>query len=179
MTTPIASFADSAAYDKAMTGDPQGYLDAAVAAIRRYCGWHVAPKVTEEVTVDGRGGVDLYLPTLRLVSIVKIMNDGVEVATDKVDFSRDGIVELHSGSWSRRLGGVKLTIDHGFDDAHELTALAISIAARAASSPRGVTSEASDGVSIQFSRFGGGASGGVALMGHEYQLLDLYKIGRG
>jgi hypothetical protein len=161
-----------------MSGDPQTFLDGAVSAIRRYCGWHVAPRVTEEIVLDGIGGVDLYLPTLRLTDIVSIKSDGQDIPVTNVDFSRDGIIELHSGSWSRRLGGIRLTIEHGFEDAHELTTLATNIAARAASSPRGVTAESSDGVSVQFSRFGGSASGGVALFEHEYKLLDLYKVGR-
>ena len=36
------------------------------AAIRSYCGWHVAPIVEETMTLDYDGGGILTLPTLRL-----------------------------------------------------------------------------------------------------------------
>lgn len=176
-TPPVTPFSDLEAYEKSLSGDPQTLIDAAVAAIRSYCRWHVAPRVIEEIVLDGPGGVDLYVPTLRLMDIVSIDNAGVDIPVDTVDFSRDGIVELHRGAWSNRLGKIKLTVDHGYDDAHELTQLANTIAARAAVSPNGVTGEANDGVSIQFSKFGGQASGGVALFEHEYKLLARYRLG--
>lgn len=181
MTTPanpVASFADLTSYEAAQSGDPEYYLDAAVSTIRKYCGWHVSPNIREDIVLDGIGGTGIELPTLRLTNVLSIENDGKVIDLESVDISRDGVIELQHGSWSRRLGGIKLSIEHGFDEVHELTALANTIAARAAASPNGVIQEGSDGVLIRFSTFGGSTSGGVALMAHEYAILDLYRVGR-
>lgn len=77
-------------------------------AIRGYCGWHIAPIITETVTVDGSGGCVQLLPTLRLVDLVSISNDGT-VVTDP-EWSENGAVRGH---WTGKLRGVTATITHG------------------------------------------------------------------
>lgn len=84
--------------------------DSACEAVRDYCGWHIAPSVTEEVTVDGSGGSIQILPTLRLTGITTITNDGHVVV--QPEWSRDGIVR---GCWTGKFRGVVATITHGYD----------------------------------------------------------------
>ena len=43
-------------------------IDAASAAIRAYCGWHVAPVLDCSITLDGEAG-DIWLPTNALASV--------------------------------------------------------------------------------------------------------------
>lgn len=80
----------------------------AVGVVRDYCRWHVAPEVTEEVTVDGPGGAVLHLPTLRLVELSSITNDGEPVADP--DWLTSGMVR---GCWTGRGRGVVATMTHG------------------------------------------------------------------
>lgn len=84
---------------------------AACAAVRAYCGWHIAPSVTEDVTVDGSGGSIQLLPTLHLTALTSITNDGTEV-TDP-EWSEAGMVR---GSWTSKFRGVVANMAHGFDE---------------------------------------------------------------
>jgi hypothetical protein len=45
-------------------------LAAAEAAVRAYCGWHIAPAVIEDVVLDGSGTRSLFLRTLRLRDVI-------------------------------------------------------------------------------------------------------------
>ena len=85
--------------------------DAAAAAVRAYCGWHIAPSVTETVTVDGSGGDVQFLPTLHLTDLASISSDGTTV-TDP-EWSAAGMVR--GASWSRRFRSVEATMTHGYD----------------------------------------------------------------
>ena len=82
--------------------------------IRRICGWHIAPQVTESVTLDG-SGVDLQLlPTLNLVDLIDITSDGTLV-TDP-EWSRMGAVRLRGGCWTSKYRGVVATMLHGYEN---------------------------------------------------------------
>jgi hypothetical protein len=170
--------ATSVEYNAAQDGDPETFLKAAAAAVRKACGWHIAPIITQEVVLDGYGGVEIDLPTLRLRNLLRVTNDGSDIDVATIDASPDGTIALTSGCWSRRLGGIRITMEHGYDidDVADIQNLIVSIAARAAVSPNGVVQEATGSVNIRFSTFGGGASGGVALMSHERELLDSYRL---
>lgn len=172
--------ATSVEYNAAQDSDPEMFLKGAAAAVRRACGWHIAPIITQEVVLDGyRGaGPEIDLPTLRLRSLLRVTNDGNDIDVSTIDASADGTIALTSGRWSRRLGGIRITMEHGYDldDVADLQNLIVSIAARAAVSPNGVVQEATGAVNIRFSTFGGGASGGIALMSHERELLDSYRL---
>lgn len=154
------------------------WIKASQSAVQRYCNWHVSPIIAEELHIDGMGGVDLPLPTLRAIEVTNVFNNGVLLDEDDYSWSRDGYLRLYTGRWSNRLRGVRLTLEHGYDpdDVEELRALILTIAARAAASPQGVTQEASGARSVTFSRFAGGTSGGVALFDHERALLDRYQL---
>ena len=51
-------------------------LDAASAAVRRYCGWHIGPVAEETLVLDGPGGDLLVLPTLRLEAVTAFWTEG-------------------------------------------------------------------------------------------------------
>lgn len=91
---------------------PAFWMNAANAAIRSECGWHVAPIITETLTLDGSGGVNLLLPSRRVRSVLRALNNGVDVTTD-VHSSGNGILELPTG-WTRHLGAVEIEIIHGY-----------------------------------------------------------------
>lgn len=104
---------------------------AAVAAVRSYCGWHIAPEVTETVTIDGSGSSLQILPTMRLVDLVSITNDGT--AVDSPEWSHDGFVRR--SCWTRKLRGVVAEMTHGYevwpDELESVTVELVAGAARA------------------------------------------------
>lgn len=101
----------------------QEMLDAALAAARRYCGWPVTPVVIDdELTVDGPGGRVLSLPTLNLITVTTVTEEGVALDVTKLDVSRrKGTVQkrhfYHGGRWSHRNGSITVKITHGFTEA--------------------------------------------------------------
>lgn len=64
-----------------MTDVPMGdgLPEWAVAAVRNYCGWHIAPEVTETVRVYGEGTSVILLPSLKVQDVTQVMVDGREV----------------------------------------------------------------------------------------------------
>lgn len=108
---------------------------AAEAAVRRFCRWHVAPVVEQTFTVDGSGGSVLVLPTLRLVDVLAVSNDGTAVDVDSLEWSHDGYMR---GLWSRKLRGVQVTVRHGFAEAPDVVEIVCDAARRAQVIPAGV-----------------------------------------
>lgn len=106
-TTPFASGSDL----DARPTDRDAALAGASAAVRAWARWHIWPTVTETVTVDGKGGVTLMLPTLHLIDVTGVTDDGV--AVPDVEWSAAGFVRAAGHRWSTRLRGVTATITHG------------------------------------------------------------------
>lgn len=92
-------------------------LASALSAARRHCGWRVTPVATETVTVNGPGHHLLSLPTLNLVSLTSLTEDGVAVDVSTLRWSSLGFVHKarHAGHWSRDFGAITVTMSHGFD----------------------------------------------------------------
>jgi hypothetical protein len=103
---------------------------ATVAEVRAFCGWHIAPVVTETITLNGSGGPVQVLPTLRLVDLVSITNDGALVV--EPEWSTSGIVRAYR--WTGRMRGVVAEVTHGFEEwPAELLAMMAEMAAPASS----------------------------------------------
>lgn len=118
------------------SGTPDSWA-AAVEAIRGYCGWHIAPVVTEDVVLNGDGGDVLFLPTMRLVSLTAVTSDGT-AATD-LEWSESGMVRGHR--WSSKFRGIAATMTHGHDEwPPELAALANDIVKAASREGSSMTS---------------------------------------
>lgn len=71
-------------------------MGAAQAAIRRYCGWHVAPSVTRTIRLDGHGGDSLLLPSKHVTALSSLKLDGVEHVQD-ARFGEAGSLVLVNG----------------------------------------------------------------------------------
>lgn len=107
-------------------------LAAVSSAIRRECGWHVAPVLTgHSLTVDGSGASVQMLPTLRLLALNAIAQDGVVLDPAAVEWSENGYLR-NGGRWTRRARGLVVSIDHGYelDEVPELVKLAMGVALR-------------------------------------------------
>lgn len=81
----------------------------AQAAIRAYCGWHVAPSITETIVLDGPGSDVLMLPSLRVTDVARVTSGGTEIKDP--EWSRAGMVR---GSFDDRFGSVEVEFTHGF-----------------------------------------------------------------
>lgn len=102
---------------------------AALAAARRWCGWHVTPvKAGDVVTIDGRGGRMLRLPTMKLVSLTGLVEDGTAVDLSGLRVSQLGMVSKKSGAfWSCHFGAIQATMTHGYADAPDFDAAVLSL----------------------------------------------------
>ena len=143
----------------------------AVGAVRAYCGWHVAPSVTEEVTVDGSGGSVQFLPTLYLTGVQGVTADG-RVVSDP-EWSQHGMLR---GVRSCRFRGVVATITHGYDSFPvEVEAVARDMASSAGrtgasgmlAGPYQVTYPSGDA---------GREAGVVGMSGMQRAVLDRYRL---
>jgi len=107
----LARFADNPAAQLA--------INAALAAARRYCGWHVSPVQTGvALDLDGPGGRVLSLPSLNLISVASVVELGESVDVSQLDRSRrKGTLTKRWGCWTGRDGGIVATVTHGFTEA--------------------------------------------------------------
>jgi hypothetical protein len=119
--------------------ETQRQIDAALAAARNYCGWHVTPEMTDvEVTIDGPGGPLLILPTLKLTALTAVTEktfygDNIIVDVQDLDWSTRGLVAKRSRMlWTDRFQGVTVTMSHGFDDAPDFDAALLAAIDRGA-----------------------------------------------
>lgn len=183
MTTPVLldPLAEAENYE-ALVGTPPAGLDinalleAASDLVRGYCGWHIAPRTTETVRLDGSGGHSMMLPTLELVDVEAVSDADVTIDPLDIQWSRDGFLR-RAGCWTVRLRGVEVTMNHGFDPIPPgLVALVCTIAARAGASPAGIVREQVGPASLTYSQVGSNVAGGSALLQHEMAYLAQYTI---
>ena len=128
----------------------QGRLDAdadetaeilarSLAEVRKFCGWHVSPVLTaDEITIDGPGGRLLWLPTLRVVDLTQVTEDGVTLDVDELEWSANGMVRkaLSAPAWTEKFRGITVTLTHGFDS-KDFEAAVFSVADRKSQTPVG------------------------------------------
>lgn len=141
-------------------------VSAAVAAVRSYCRWHVAPSVTETRRVEGTGAA-LLLPTLHLTDVAGVVDlDGSPLTIDGLDWRENGIVV------SSARGVYDVTFTHGHDEwPVEVKRVILALASRtrmgaAKSSGAGPFSVSLDAAADDFSSA-------------ERAVLDRYRVTRG
>ncbi|WP_431881572.1 hypothetical protein [Micromonospora chalcea] len=147
--------------------------------VRGFCGWHITPVATDTLTVDGSGGNVLTLPTLRLIEVVSVTENGTEVDVDTVQWSANGYL-WRDTPWTRALRGVEVEIRHGYADTRpELAAIVCAAVARGMANPSGVARETSGGESVTYAtQDGGPLSAGLTeleqrLLSRRYRIANL------
>lgn len=163
----------------------------ASARVRAYCGWHIAPSVSEVFTVNGSGLFRQFLPTMFITDVASVTDSGVALDLTMVDWAAEGWLEWAQyspgyqrsygwpGLFSRRPRGVVASITHGYPTVPgEVVALVCSVVARQAASPSGVVREQAGAVSAQYSQVAPNVSGGLTLLASEMVALDSYRIPR-
>lgn len=124
-------------------------IAAASAAIRAYCGWHVAPVLDCSITLDGEAG-DIWLPTNALASVTSAKVGGEDVTVD--GSNRRGRVRLAHKACG--LGNVEVGYTAGYDVAAcpDLMGVVVQrVMASVAMTTYGVSQETAGGVSISYS----------------------------
>ena len=171
-TDPIVLVGDLESYQG---GDAQSLIDQATALVRSYCGWHVAPVITETLVLDGSGSATQMLPSLRVRGISTVTYDGVPLSPDEYDWSPVGYLTV-PGRCSKRAGALSVTLTHGFDDAPDLAAVVMAVVSRAQASPNGVVRTQAGPFAETYSQTAFNVAGGVSLVAHEYSILDRYRL---
>ncbi len=176
-TVPVSMFGDSVPNPT----DPDYWLSVAQSAVRRYCGWHVAPVIEETIQVDAGGGNVLLLPSGRVLEVTSVVSDGRDI-TSEVEWSENGTM-IYSCRFSRALRGVSVTLKHGYtpEEAPDVLEVVRGLSTRAqAGSQVGLAvSQSAGGMSVRYGTNADGFAPGVELMSTDRSTLDLYKITRG
>ncbi len=172
MTIPLATPDD---LEDFQASDPARMLEWVSSVVHGYCGWHISPRLTQTIKVDGDGSRHLWLPSLKVDDVTEVKSDGVTLDPESYDWSESGYLELRCGRFSSRPRGVEVTLDHG----HVFTPgsvmeVVVSIAARSGDTG-GNTMERAGQVQVSFGTFNG-VSGGIALLEHEKALLAPHKL---
>lgn len=124
-------------------------IASASAAIRAYCGWHVAPVLDCSITLDGEAG-DIWLPTNALASVTSAKVGGEDVTV--TGSNRRGRVRLAHKTCG--LGNVAIDYVAGYDVAAcpDLMGVVVQrVMASVAMTTYGVSQETAGGVSISYS----------------------------
>ena len=124
-------------------------IASASAAIRAYCGWHVAPVLDCSITLDGEAG-DIWLPTNALASVTSATVGGEDVTV--TGSNRRGRVRLEHKTCG--LGNVAIDYVAGYDVAAcpDLMGVVVQrVMASVAMTTYGVSQETAGGVSISYS----------------------------
>ena len=152
----------------------QAVLDSVSAAIRDYCGWHVAPSLECTYIGDGEGHL-LMLPAMGVTEVDSLTIDG-DVATD-YEWTAAGMVRLKKSTFPDKWRSVECVYTAGFTSA-AIGQVVAQIASNAIVAAPGVANERVGDVSIAYNQTGTGITGGVSLLPRDYELLAPYKLAR-
>jgi hypothetical protein len=90
-------------------------VESAGEAVRAEAGWHIAPVLTETLTVDGEGGHLLFLPSLRVLEVTEIRDvtyDEPRVITGWRK-SKRGVI-YRAGGWPVGFESIEVDVVHGY-----------------------------------------------------------------
>lgn len=162
------------------------FLASALAAARKYCGWHVTPvKTGDVVKVDGPGRPVLMLPTLKLVALTAVTEDGISLNIADLDVSAIGQVRKKSALtsiwplrhwWSSNYGAIIVTMTHGFADVPDWNMAVLSMVDQMSLSIGGggsgnLIDKTVDDVTLRWSN-----KAPVTALGEATHLLDKYRL---
>ena len=167
---PIFSASELAAY---LSGDPQMALDAALAEVRRYCGWHIAPSRREFLAAYPDGADTMLVPSLRVSALHAATRDGETIDPQGWDCRENGVVK-----GGPRTGKVVMDVTHGFDELPgDVAAIVLAVAARSQLAPDGMpTARVQVGQIAESYQSSAGGGGAGALFASERQTLDSYRL---
>lgn len=170
-------------------GDNRSYVNiqAAEAAIRDYCGWHVSPSLACElsttffdkrVSAHARGVVFIQLPATFVTAVSSITIGGTTYTTYVLD--SNGMLRVYDVDYTDLKEYSPIVVDYtaGYTDGmvaglKELIAHRVT---HALSSTSGVQSESAGGVSITYNASWTNSSRATALADDNKEVLAPYKL---
>lgn len=128
-------------------------VDAACDEIRTVCGWHIAPAISETLTVDGPGGTVLILPTLWVTALTTITVEGAVLASTAYTWSRGAVVRrIDGGVWPTKQGSIAVALTHGYPACPPAVRREVQrVAAARSTIPAAITQSQVGAVSISYS----------------------------
>ena len=159
------------------------YLDAAVAAIRRYCGWHVSPQAEVSGVVSSMGQRIFRLPLENVSDLAIELADASGAAYVPAETPADYVASENLVEFRRYIApsvaAFRYTAVAGYDpsDVPDVVSVAVQAARRAAQAPAGaVKSQSVNGASVSYGFSGDGAPS-VTLLESEKAILAHYRVG--
>lgn len=159
------------------TEQVQAMLDAVSAAVRAYCGWHIAPELECEWTGEAPNGY-ASLPVMGVEAIEAVTVNGEEIPEGRYEWSASGELRLCGCICAQRWRSLTVRFIAGYEDASAIGAVVAQIAANAMAAAPGVREEHAGSVGISYNQTASGVSGGVALLDRDRLLLDPWRIAR-
>lgn len=156
-------------------------LAAAHGAIRRWCGWHVAPSITETLILNGNGGNTILLPSKHVTAVTQVLVEG-EDATALADWGEEGTLELLGPRrFSRRRRSVEITLTHGYDpdEVPEIADLIRTLAVRAITPASDTVQRTAGPFAERRQARSDGLLGGLGLFESEKEQLAPYRLNWG
>lgn len=113
---PLPALTDDTELEGFRSGNVPTLLAQAEARVRSYCGWHIAPSVTETRTLYGRGR-NLFLPSRYVTAIVSVTDAATPVPVDTWTLRDDAYLERADGyaDWPKRTP-VVVEFTHGYPE---------------------------------------------------------------
>lgn len=170
-TDPIVAPSDLTRYQG---GDAQSLIDAATAMVRRYCGWHITPAVTETVRLKGSGTSVQMLRSLHVTAITTVTYDGDILTSDDYEWSEVGYLSLLArGPYFSATHGyprkwLEVGYTHGYDEAPDVASVILGLVSRGQKTPSGVMRSVAGPYSEDY------AEGGF--LKDELAILDRYRL---
>ena len=119
----------------AAADESQRLLDAAYDIARGYCGWPVTLTTDEQVELTGGWQRILSLPTMNLLDVTAVTEDGVVLDVADLDWSRTGRLWKRA-AYARWAGRVLVTMTHGYASTPGFDQAVLKIAAAESSTTR-------------------------------------------
>lgn len=148
-------------------------LEAASAAVRSWCGWHVAPTLRCSVETSGPGRV-IALPSLCLHGVSRVLELGAELRPGQFEWRADGLLRRCAWrEWPGAWRSVTVEFDSGLDgDAAAVVAQVVAqVAASSLAAPAGVAREQAGDVSVTYSQ-----PSGICLLDRDIAMLAPYRL---
>lgn len=130
----------------------QAALEAATAAIRNECGWHIAPNLECTAALTARGRL-CKLPAKLVTAVASVSEDGAELAAGQYEWRADGLMRRACfRNWTQSWGGVAVNYSAGFepDAVPDLLGACCRIAEAVMAVPVGVSQETAGGVNVSY-----------------------------
>lgn len=147
------------------------------AAVRDYCGWHVAPNLHCELMTQVDTRV-VMLPAKFVSAIDDIEVSEEHLAASDYEWKRSGAVRLSRCPAARgRWQAYRIEYDAGLDSSiTSLGQIAAQIALNNLMAAPGIRNESVGQVSVSYSQMTEGVSGGVQLLERDKAMLAPYRI---